>query len=127
MSLERLSQQFGVRGEFLSESEIRKYHHGNKLVSSSANIMKEFKDQLDQCLLYARAYNQREKLEGRFVLDLVKRLPYETKQRYVDFLLVKYGSTIEPTYQSLVEFIKREELCKSADFIIMLLGESQSY
>ena len=57
MSLERLSQRFGVHGGFLSEPEIRKYRYGNKLVSSFANIMKKFKDQLDQCLLYARAYN----------------------------------------------------------------------
>ena len=53
MSLERLSQRFGVRGEFLSEPEIRKYRYGNKLVFSSANIMKKFRDQLDQCLLCA--------------------------------------------------------------------------
>ena len=62
MSLERLSQQFGIRGGFLSELEIRKYCYGNKSVSLSANIIKEFKDQLDQCLLYARAYHQRDKL-----------------------------------------------------------------
>ena len=62
MSLKRLSQQFGVCGGFLSEPEIRKYLYGNKLFSLSANIIKEFKDQLDQCLLYARAYNQPEKL-----------------------------------------------------------------
>ena len=74
MSLERLSQKFGVRGWFLSEPEIRKYRCGNKLVSSSANILKEFKDQLKRCLLYARAYNQRDKLESNFVLDLAKRL-----------------------------------------------------
>ena len=73
MSLEWLSQRFGVRGGFLSEPEIRKYRYGNKLVSSSANIMKEFED---QCLLFARAYNQREKLEDSFVLDLAKRLPF---------------------------------------------------
>ena len=83
MSLERLSQRFGVHGGFLSEPEIMKYRYGNKLVSSFANIMKEFKDQLDQCLLYARACNQREKLEGNFVLDLAKRLPFEAKQRYL--------------------------------------------
>ena len=53
MSLERLSQRFGVCGGFLSKPVIRKYRYGNKMVSSSANIMKEFKDQLDQCLLYA--------------------------------------------------------------------------
>ena len=66
-------------------------------------MMKEFKDQLDQCLLYARAYNQREKLEGSFVLDLAKRLTFEAKQRYLEFLLDKSGSTSEPTYQSLVD------------------------
>ena len=89
--------------------------------------MKEFKDQLDQCLLYAIAYNQREKLEGSFGLDLAKRLPFEAKQRYLEFLLDKCGSTSEPTYQSLVNFVKREELCKSTDFGIMLLGERQSH
>ena len=47
MSLERLSLQFGVCGGFLSEPEIRKYRCDNKLISSSINIMKEFKDQLD--------------------------------------------------------------------------------
>ena len=61
ISLERLSHRFGVRGGFLSELEIRKYRCGNKLVSSYANIMKELKDQLDQCLLYAGVYNQRDK------------------------------------------------------------------
>ena len=45
MSLERLSQRFGVRGGFLSEPEIWKYRYGNKSVTSSANIRKEFKDQ----------------------------------------------------------------------------------
>ena len=56
MSLERLSQRFGVRGGFLSEPEIRKYRYGNKLMSLSANVVKEFKDQLHQCLLYAKAF-----------------------------------------------------------------------
>ena len=53
MSLKR-SQRFGVRGGFLSEPEIRKYRDGNKLIFSSENIMNEFEDQLDQCLLYSR-------------------------------------------------------------------------
>ena len=79
------------------------------------NIMKAFKDQLDQCLRYARAYNQLEKLKGSFVLDLPKRLPFEAKQRYLDFFLDRYGCTSEPTYQSLVDFVEREELCKSTD------------
>ena len=127
MSMERLSQGFGVRGGFLSEPKIRKYRHGNKLMSLSANVMKEFKDQLDQCFLYAKAYNQRDKLEGNFVVDLAKRLPVEAKHRYLNFLLDKYGSTTKSTYQSLVEFIKCEEPCKSIDFGIRLLGESLGY
>ena len=60
-------------------------------------------------------------------MDLAKRLPFEAKQRYLEFLLDKCGSTSEPTYQSLVDFVKREELCKSTDFGIMLLGEPQSH
>ena len=112
---------------FLSEPEIRQSRYKNKLVSLFSNIMKEFKDQLDQRLLYARAYNQRDKLEGSFVLDLAKRLPFEAKQRYLEFLLDKCVDTIKCIYQRLVDFIKREELCKSTDFGIMLLGESQSH
>ena len=60
-------------------------------------------------------------------MDLVKRLSFEAKQRYLEFLLDKYGSIGKPTYQSLVDFVKREELRKSTDFGIMLLGESQSH
>ena len=96
MSLERLSQQFGVRGGFLSEPEIRKSRYGNKLVSSSANIMKEFKDQLDQCLLYARAHNQCEKFEGSFVLDLAKKFPCEAKQRYLNFFSINTVARVSP-------------------------------
>ena len=81
MSLEQLSQRFGVRGSFLSEPEVRKCRYGVKLSSSSANSMRKFKDQLSQCLLYARAY-KRDKLEGRFELDLAKRVLAEVKQRY---------------------------------------------
>ena len=75
----------------------------------------------------SRAYNQREKLEDSFILDLAKRLSFEAKQRYLDYLFDRYGGTNEPTYQNLVEFVKREELFKSTDFAIMLLGESQSH
>ena len=82
MSLERLSQRWCVRGEFLLKPEIRKNCYGNQLVPSLANIMNEFND---QCLLHARGYNRREKLEGSVVLDLAKRLPFEAKQKCLDF------------------------------------------
>ena len=74
MSLERLSQRFGVRSGFYAEPEICKFHHADKLKSDSAFVLKEFKDQLSQCWLYAKAHNQPDKVEGRFVLDLAKRL-----------------------------------------------------
>ena len=45
MSLERLLQRFGVRGGF------RAVRYGDKLKSDSALALKEFKDQLSQCLL----------------------------------------------------------------------------
>ena len=80
MSLERLSQRFGVRGSFYAEPEIRKFRYGDKLKSDLAFALKEYKDQLSQCLLYAKAYNQPDKVEGRFVLDLAKRLPDVTKK-----------------------------------------------
>ena len=45
MSLERLSQRFGVRGGFCA------VRYGDKLKSDSAFALKEFKDLLSQCLL----------------------------------------------------------------------------
>ena len=58
---------------------------------------------------------------------MAKRPPFEAKQRYLEFLLDKHGSTVKSTYQSLVNFIKREELCESIDFGITLLCKSQSH
>ena len=78
MCLQRLSQRFGLRGGFFGEPEIRKYRYGTKLPWASAFALKEFKDQLSQCLLYAGAYNQSDKFEGWFVTDLAKRLLFST-------------------------------------------------
>ena len=57
MSLERLLQKFGVRDGFYAEPEIHKFRYGNKLKSDLAFALKDFKDQLSQCLLDAKAYN----------------------------------------------------------------------
>ena len=124
MSLERLSQRFGVRGGFYAEPEIRKFRYGDKLKSDSAFALKEFKDQLSQCLLYAKAYNQPDKVEGRFVLDLAKRLPDVTKKEFLKFLANRFGHTNEPSFESLFEFITEEESYKSTDFGISLLNAS---
>ena len=58
-----------------------------KLSSGSANLLREFKSEISTCLIYAKAYRKTDKLEGRFVLDLAKRLPTEVKQRYLDFFV----------------------------------------
>ena len=122
MSLERLSQRFGVRGGFYAEPEIRKFRYGDKLKSDLAFALKEFKDQLSQCLLYAKAFNQPDKVEGRFVLDLAKRLPDVTKKEFLKFLANRFGHTNEPSFESLFEFITEEESYKSTDFGISLLN-----
>ena len=124
MSLERLSQRFGVRGGFYAKPEIRKFRYGDKLKSDSAFALKEFKDQLSQCLLYAKAYNQPDKVEGRFVLDLAKRLPDVTKKEFLKFLENRFGHTNEPSFESLCEFVAEEEPYKSTDFGISLLNAS---
>jgi len=126
MCIDRLSQRFGIRGGFYAEPEIRRYRYGNKLASASSFALKEFKDQLSQCLLFAKAYQRKDKLEGAFVLDLAKRLPYAARLKYIDFLDENYGSTREPSFDSLLKFVSREETCKSSDFSILLLSDSSS-
>ena len=123
MCLERLSQHFGVRSGFFAEPEIRKYRYGAKLPSALAFALKEFKDQLSSCLLYARAYNQSDKLEERFVVDLAKRLPFSTRQDFLKYLSSRFGHTNEPSFQSLFEFVLHEEESKSSDFGILLLSD----
>ena len=124
MSLERLSQRFGVRGGFYAKPEIRKFRYGEKLKSDSAFALKEFKDKLSQCLLYTKAYNQPDKVEGRFVLDLAKHLPDVTKKEFLKFLANRFGHTNEPSFESLFEFVTEEESYKSTDFGISLLNAS---
>ena len=123
-SLERLSQRFGVRGGFYAEPEIRKFLYGDKLKSDSAFDLKDFKDQLSQCLLYTKAYNKLDKVEGLFVLDLAKRLPDVTKKEFLKYLSNRFGHTNEPSFESLFEFVAEEESNKSTDFGISLLNAS---
>ena len=74
-------------------------------------------------MLYARAYNQSDKPEGRFVVDLAKRLLFPTRQNFLKYLSSRFGHTNEPSFQSLFEFVSHEEECKSSDFGILLLSD----
>ena len=71
----------------------------------------------------ARAYNQSDKLEGRFVVDLAKRLPFSTRQDFLKYLSSRFGHTNEPSFQSLFEFVLHEKECKSSDFGILLSSD----
>ena len=71
-----------------------------------------------------KAYNQPDKVEGRFVLDLAKRLPDVTKKEFLKFLANQFGHTNEPSFESLYEFVAEEESYKSTDFGILLLNAS---
>ena len=124
MPLERLLQRFGVRGSFYAKPEIRNFRYGDRLKSDSAFALKEFKDQLSHCSLYAKTYNQPEKVEGRFILDLAKRLPDVTKKVFLKFLANLFGHTNEPSFESLFKFVGEEESYKSTDFGILLLNAS---
>ena len=123
IGLECLSQRFGVRVGFFAKPKIRKYRYEAKLPSASAFALKEFKDQLSQCILYARAYNQSDKLEGRFVVDLAKRLPFSTRQEFLKYLSSRYGHTNEPSFQSLFKFASHKKERKFSDFGILLLND----
>ena len=94
MCLDRLEQKFGIRDGFLAEPEGRKIRNGSKLWSGSANLLREFKSKISTCLIYAQVYRKTLKLEGCSVLDLAKKLPTDVKKRYLDFLLMKFESTI---------------------------------
>ena len=71
-----------------------------------------------------KAYNQPNKVEGHFVLDLAKRLPDVTKKEFLKFLANRFGHTNEPSFESLYEFVAEEESHKSTDFGISLLNAS---
>ena len=74
MCLDRLEQKFGIRGGFLAEPEVRKICCGSRLSSGSANLLREFNSEISTRLIYAKAYRKTDKLEGRFVLDLAKKV-----------------------------------------------------
>ena len=60
------------------------------------------------------------------MVDLSRRLPTYAKQRFLDFLSDRLGSTGEPTFASLLEFVKRKEDCKSSDFGVQLMADEKS-
>ena len=53
-----------------------------------------------------------QRVEGRFVLDLAKRLPNVTKKEFLKFLANRFGHANEPSFESLFEFITEEESYK---------------
>ena len=105
MSLRRLELRFGTKGGFLGEPDVRRYRYGPKLTSGSADAIRRFKVDLDNCALYASAYKKTEKLEGRFVLNLAKRILYTSpKNTFQKFYFPEKHlaeTTLSRTYISL--------------------------
>ena len=98
MALNRLSQRFGVHGGFVNEPEVQKIRNGPKMSSTTAAAWKTFRDELIQCFVYAHSYKKPELLEERLVVDLARRLPNFAKQRFLDYLNDRCGSTCDPTF-----------------------------
>ena len=60
------------------------------------------------------------------MVDLSRRLPTYAKQRFLDFVSDHFGSTGNPTFASLLEFVEREEDSKSSDFDVQLMADEKS-
>ena len=60
------------------------------------------------------------------MVDLSRRLPTYAKQRFLGFLSDRFGSTGDPTFASLLEFVEREEDSKSSDFGVQLMADKKS-
>ena len=65
-------------------------------------------------------------LKGRLVVDLARRLPNFAKQRFLDYLSDRCGSTCDLTFDNLMKFVKREEDSKSSDFSVQLMTDEKS-
>ena len=88
--------------------------------------MEGIKDELTQCFVFAHSYKQPGQLECRLVVDLARRLPTYAKQRSLDYLNDRFGCTSDPTFDSLMDFVVREERCKASDFGVQLMTEKKS-
>ena len=77
--------------------------------STSAAAWKTFRDELTQCFVYEHSYKKPELLKGRLVVDLARRLPNFAKQRSLNYLSDRCGSTCDPCQYvgSVVEWLKR--------------------
>ena len=126
MAFDWLLQRFGARGGFVNEPEIRHIRNGPKMTFTSAAAWKTFKDELTQCFVFAHSYKKPELLEGRLVVDLSCRFPTHAKQRFWHFLSDRFGSTGDPTFASLLQFVEREEESKSSDFGVQLMADERS-
>ena len=124
MALNRLRQRFGISGGFLNEPS-GKIRNVPKMTDTSVDAWRLFKDELTQCFVFAHSYKQLSQLEGRFVVDLARRLPTYAKQRFLDFLNDRFGYTSDPTFDSLMEFVVREEKSKGSDLGVQLMAEDK--
>ena len=116
MALNRWAQRFGVTGVFFNEIEVRKLCNAPKMSNTSVDTWRAFKDELTQCFVFSHSYKQPDQLEGRFVVDLARKLPICAKQRFLDYLNDRFVFTSDPTFGNLINFVVLEEKCKASNF-----------
>ena len=81
--------------------------------SKMSNISVQLRKRLmTQYFVFAYLYKQPGQLEGRFVVDLARRLPTYAKQRFLDYLNDRFVCTRNSTFDSLMDFVVLEERFK---------------
>ena len=83
--LKRLAQKFKISGGFLNEPEVQKIRNAIKMTNFSVDSWRMFEDELTQCFVFTHLYKHPGQLEGRFVVDLRRKLPTFAKHRFLDY------------------------------------------
>ena len=123
-ALEGLRLRYGC-SSFLSEPLVKRVRSGQKFAKMDVPALEQLISDLNDCELYACAYQQTSSLGSTFILDVADRLPFYSKTRYTDFLTDHWGNPDEPSFESFKQFLNRELKRINTTFAQKLLGASQ--
>lgn len=127
-AIARLRLRFGAINGFLSERKIQDIRRSPKIANLNVASLKAFQEQLDLCEVYARAHGQMSKLDGKLVFEMTSKLPVYAKRKYLEFVREQGFDADEPTFDSLCEFIGREQNTMTSDLAFHLFetGDGRS-
>ena len=123
-ALEGLRLRYGC-SSFLSEPLVKRVRSGQKFAKMDVPALEQLISDLNDCELYAYAYQQTSSLGSTFILDVADRLPFYSKTRYTDFLTDHWENPDEPSFESFKQFLNRELKRINTTFAQKLLGASQ--